>query len=92
MPANLGDNQPKFDKDKYATSLKRLDGIFRDISKSVNEISKSRCPYKNAQERCTAKFGCRNQDVKVSPGELYICIGSDDLDYRDAWESETPIS
>ena len=92
MPANSGDHQPEFDRDKYAASLRRLDGIFRGISKSVSEISRSRCPYKNAQDRCTAKFGCRNQDVKVAPGELYVCLGSDNLDYRDAWESETPIS
>ena len=92
MPANSGDHQPEFDRDKYAASLRRLDGIFRDISKSVSEISRSRCPYKNAQDRCTARFGCRNQDVKVALGELYVCLGSDNLDYRDAWESETPIS
>ncbi|KAA1295458.1 MAG: hypothetical protein EGP08_04010 [SAR202 cluster bacterium] len=91
MPDNIGDNEPQFDKEKYAASLTRLDSIFRNISKSVTEISKSRCPYKNVQDRCTAKFGCRNQNIKVPPGEMYICVGSDDLDYRDAWESETPI-
>ena len=80
------------DKEKYSKSLAKLVSIFREMSSSVTDVSMWRCPYKNAQDRCTARFGCRNQDVKVAPGELYVCLGSDNLDYRDAWESETPIS
>ena len=60
--------------------------IFRDISHSADEVSKWRCPYKNVQDRCTAKFGCRNQDRNVPIDELYVCIGSDDIDYRPAWQ------
>ena len=46
-----------------------------------------RCPYKNVQDRCTAKFGCRNQDFDVPQDELYKCLGSDKLDYRSAWDT-----
>jgi hypothetical protein len=79
--------RPEFDSEKYASSLAKLDSIFRDISDSVNEVSKWRCPYKNVEDRCTAKFGCRNQDVNVLADELFLCLGSDDLDYRSAWEN-----
>mgnify|MGYP001183988146 FL=1 len=85
----IGDprERPEFDSAQYASSLAKLDSIFRDISDSVNEVSKWRCPYKNVEDRCTAKFGCRNQDVNVPADELFICLGSDDLDYRAAWET-----
>ena len=72
------------DRERYRASLARLDAIFRDISDSVNRVSAWRCPYKNVRDRCTAKFGCRNQ---LRDGEdLPVCTGSDDLDYRSAWE------
>ena len=74
------------DTDRYRRSMSRLEAIFRDINETVNVVSKSRCPYKNAQDRCTAKFGCRNQDRSVPDGELFICTSDDNLDYRSAWE------
>ncbi len=74
------------DKERYRASMARLYDIFKDMSDTVTEVSTRRCPYKNAQDRCTAKFGCRNQDRTVPAGELYICTGSDNLDYRNAWE------
>lgn len=82
----------KVDKEKYEGSLAKLYNIFKGISDSVNEVSSWRCPYKNVEDRCTAGFGCRNQNRNVPEGELYICVGSDNLDYRDAWESSDDIS
>ncbi len=73
--------------DRYEASLLRLQGIFKGISDTVTEVSKWRCPYKNVENRCTAKFGCRNQDRSVPEGELFICTGDDKLDYRSAWDS-----
>ena len=76
-------HQP-IDRERYRASLARLDAIFRDISDTVNQGSTWRCPYKNIHDRCTAKFGCRNQ---LRDGDdLPVCTGSDDLDYRSAWE------
>ena len=66
--------------------MSRLQAIFSDMNETVNAVSTYRCPYKNAQDRCTAKFGCRNQDRSVPDGELFICTGDDNLDYRSAWE------
>lgn len=74
------------DKESYLRSISRLDAIFRDINETVSVVSAYRCPYKNAQDRCTAKFGCRNQNRRAADGELFICMGDDKLDYRSAWE------
>ena len=76
----------RVDKKKYEGSLARLYDIFKGISDSANAVSTWRCPYKNVRDRCTADFGCRNQDRDVPEDELYICTGSDNLDYRGAWE------
>ncbi len=74
------------DKSRYRASVARLAGIFEGINETAIEVSTWRCPYKNVRERCTASFGCRNQDRNVPDGELFICTGSDNLDYRSAWE------
>ena len=74
------------DKKRLESSMARLWEIYKDIGAVANEVSTWRCPYKNAQDRCTAKFGCRNQSFTGVPDELAICTGSDKLDYRSAWE------
>lgn len=75
-----------FNEKKYSDSIKTLDAIFRNMSETITEVSKWRCPYKNVASKCTAKFGCRNQDRDVPENELYICTGSDTLNYKSAWE------
>ena len=85
MPPST-DHPQELDKARYEASIDRLYHIFKDISDTVNAVSAWRCPYKNAADRCTANFGCRNQDRSVPDGELYVCAGSDNLDYRGAWE------
>ena len=77
----------KIDKEKYGKSLERLNEIFKEISETVTEVSTWRCPYKNSENRCTAQFGCRNQNRDVPAGQLYICTSSDNLDYRSAWDT-----
>ena len=74
------------DRQRYRASMARLHDIFKGMSEAVESVSAWRCPYKNVQDRCTAGFGCRNQDRSVPAGEMYICTGSDDLDYRSAWQ------
>lgn len=78
------------DRARYEASIQRLDDIFRNISDTVTEVSKWRCPYKSVEDRCTAKFGCRNQDRSVPDGEQFICLSDDNLDYRFFWETGTP--
>ena len=74
------------DKERYRKSVSRLTDIFRNMSDTVGEVSTWRCPYKDVKDRCTANFGCRNQDRGVPEGELFICLSDDNLDYRSAWE------
>ncbi len=75
-----------FNGKKYSNSIKTLDSIFRNMSETINEVSKWRCPYKNVDSKCTAKFRCRNQNRDVTENELYICTDSDTLNYKSAWE------
>ena len=77
---------PQVDKKRYQASIARLDAISRGISETVEVVSARRCPYKNVQDRCTAGFGCRNQLRTGLPDELPVCTGSDNLDYRSAWQ------
>ena len=83
----MAEDFQKVDPERYRRSVERLTDIFRGISETVNVVSTYRCPYKNAQDRCTAQFGCRNQDRSVPAGELYACTSDDNLDYRSAWET-----
>ena len=76
----------KIDKERYQASVAHLDAIFRDVSQTVTEVSTWRCPYKNVQDRCTANFACRNQSFVDGREEMALCTGSDNLDYRSAWE------
>jgi|GEM_PF-363728 hypothetical protein len=89
MPKDQPSEEPTkhqpVDRSRYEASILRLDGIFRQMSDTVNEVSKWRCPYKNVESRCTANFGCQNQDRSVPEGELFICKSDDNLDYRSAW-------
>ena len=79
--------EQRVNKTRYRASLARLEAIFRDMSDTVTAVSSWRCPYKNVEDRCTAGFGCRNQDRDVAQGELFICLSDDKLDYRSAWET-----
>lgn len=78
-------------KKQLKKSLDNLYNIFQDISVHADEISKTRCPYKNAKNLCTASFSCRNQHFTDKGLDLPICVGSHKLDYRFAWEVDKPI-
>ena len=75
-------------KARVHASMARLQDILKGIGETANQVSAWRCPYKNAQDLCTAGFGCRNQSRPPSVDELRVCLGSDDLDYGSAWEAE----
>ena len=60
------------------------------IDRGRRVSSTQRCPYKNRFDQCTAQFGCRNQRRPDGAGELRVCGGDDQLDYRSAWETARP--
>lgn len=76
----------KMDVERYRRSMARLEAIFRSINDTANEVSTWRCPYADANDRCTANFGCRNQRRTGEAQELPLCTGATDLDYRSAWQ------
>jgi len=78
---------PKIDPQEYQKRLDRLSEILSGIAAHADEVSLTRCPYKNRLNRCTAQFGCRNQRKSPEQGGLPVCAGDDKLDYRKAWET-----
>ena len=81
------DDHPNLDVEAARKSMARMANIFADIAKHAEDSSLTRCPYKDARSRCTAKFGCRNQHFTKNPLNPPICTAKDgDLDYRSAWE------
>ena len=78
----------KIDKEEYQKRLDKITELFSSMTVHADEQSTYRCPYKNKEDRCTAKFGCRNQRKPDNSQGLLICGGDDKLDYRQAWETE----
>jgi hypothetical protein len=78
--------KPDVDSDRARASLDRLFNMYRDIAATADEVMQTRCPYKDAASRCNAKFGCRNQFFTSDPTALPACSGSDQIDYREAWD------
>lgn len=77
----------KLDVEAARKSMTRMANIFADIARHAEDSSLTRCPYKDARSRCTAKFGCSNQHFTKNPLDQPVCTAKDgDLDYRSAWE------
>jgi hypothetical protein len=81
----------------YRERLRRLSAILTDIAERAQAQSAARCPYRDARDRCTGRFRCRNQragghsaqgcppDLEAGPGVL-ACTHDERFDYREAWE------
>ena len=77
----------KVDVVKAEESLDRLFTMYRDMAVKADSVMQSRCPYKDADSRCHAKFGCRNQFFTNDPTAIPVCAGSDLIDYKEAWDN-----
>ena len=64
MNTNGNNLRKKINVEKAKDSLEKLFLIYKDISFNADEISKKRCPYKDAKS--TSEFECLN----VSGGRL----------------------
>ena len=89
LPDREGDPGPdpaaKPTQADYQARLDRITNIFADMVQHADELSLSRCPYKDRHNHCTAKFGCRFQD-RTSVADTIVCTSDDKLDYRTAWD------
>ena len=81
------DEKDKDIQERYRKSLAMLAEIMEPMNDAAMAQSKFRCPYRNKDDLCTAKFGCRNQRKPKVKG-LFVCAqkDNDNLDYRSFWE------
>lgn len=70
----------------WQARLDRVSQLFDGMMETAKSLEGKRCPYKDKHDRCTAKFGCRNQRRPPTPGERMICGGDDRIDWRSAWD------
>ena len=77
------------DQDQLAFQerLDRISRLFTDIVGHAEVSSRTRCPYRDRHDRCTALFRCRNQIVADAERDLLTCGHDGTFDYRTAWES-----
>lgn len=69
----------------FQERLDRIAALFTDIVAHAEVSSRTRCPYRNRHDLCTALFRCRNQ---LSAGGDRLACGHDGtFDYRSAWEA-----
>jgi len=50
----------------------------------AEQLSLSRCPYRNRFEECTAPFGCVNQRKEFPPCGLPLCLSDGFLNHHRA--------
>ncbi|MFT5365717.1 MAG: uncharacterized 2Fe-2S/4Fe-4S cluster protein (DUF4445 family) [Candidatus Latescibacterota bacterium] len=78
----------KIDPKAYQERLDRMSQILGNIVQHADEQALVRCPYKNRDNDCTAKFGCKFQRKPAPDRALFQCSSDDKLDYRSAWDME----
>jgi uncharacterized 2Fe-2S/4Fe-4S cluster protein (DUF4445 family) len=69
-------------------SRETLMEILAGIADHAAEQAFERCPYRNKQDECTAKFSCRNQRPAADDRVRDQCGHDGPFDYRAAWESK----
>ena len=74
----------KIDKKEFQKRLDRMTEIFSDMVVQADEMSRTRCPYRDRHDRCTAAFRCRHQIGDGPPA----CGHDGNFDYRTAWETK----
>ena len=76
------------EKQAFQERLDRMAAIFSDIVSHAEESSRTRCPYRDRHDLCTAQFRCRNQaPVADCDSDELVCTHDGTFDYRTAWES-----
>lgn len=79
---------PPTSKEEYESLLDRIETIFSDILEHADKQSRTRCPYRNRADECTARFSCRSRRPGPSAAANPVCGHGSALDYRDSWEAD----
>jgi len=75
------------DQQAFQERLDRIARLFAGIVSHAEVSSRTRCPYRDRHDLCTALFRCRNQIQEGSEPDLLTCGHDGTFDYRTAWES-----
>jgi len=78
---------PDDDKAAYQERLDRISAIFTDLVAHAEVSSRTRCPYRDRNDLCTALFRCRNQLATSGEEDQLTCGHDGTFDYRTAWEA-----
>ena len=75
------------DMEAYQERLDRIAAIFTDLVAHAEVSSRTRCPYRDRHDLCTALFRCRNQLATPGDADQLTCDHDGTFDYRSAWEA-----
>ncbi len=78
---------PESDKHAFQERLDRIERMFADLVANAEVSSRTRCPYRNRYDLCTAMFRCRNQQASPGGADQLVCGHDGTFDYRTAWEA-----
>lgn len=79
----------EFEQAELRKRLDRINEIFGVMVSRAEDLSQSRCPYRDRLDRCTAMFSCRNQrETEIGETVVLYCGHDGTFDYRNAWESQ----
>ena len=68
-------------RDQPEAGLAAVSGLLSHLVTRAEDLSQTRCPYRNRLDCCTAEFGCPNQRKAERPGYLPACRGDLYLNY-----------
>ncbi|MDP6565428.1 MAG: ASKHA domain-containing protein [Alphaproteobacteria bacterium] len=74
-------------KKDYQRRLDDIAGLFTEIVDRAQDQIRERCPYRTAEDRCSAKFGCANRRPAEVDGEAGLCAHDGTFDFQSAWDS-----
>lgn len=75
------------DMQAFQERLDRIGQIFTDLVAHAEVSSRTRCPYRDRHDLCTALFRCRNQLASATDANKLSCGHDGTFDYRTAWEA-----
>ena len=78
---------PPPDKDELQKRLDRIGEIFGAMVTHADTQAKTRCPYRDKRDLCTAHIRCRHQLPLDADEARFMCTHDGNFDYRLAWET-----